>query len=142
MVADVVLLAALPLSIAAPAVAAVAAYINGRTLLSYDLHMLRSIVPVILASSWWDNRGRMNTFYRLEALATSKSSENRDFLRFEDRAYTYVQAYDTVLRYANWLKEKHGVKKGELVALDFQNTDTFVFLVFALWSLGAVPALI
>ncbi|KAK1753401.1 hypothetical protein QBC47DRAFT_42662 [Echria macrotheca] len=134
--------AAFPLAVAAPALAAVAAYINGRTQLSYDLHMLRSIVPTILASSWWETRGRMNTFYRLEALATSKSSENRDFLRFEDRAYTYAQAYDTVLRYANWLKKKHGVKKGELVALDFQNTDTFIFLVFALWSLGAVPALI
>ena len=87
-------------------------------------------------------RGRLNFFYRFEDLALEKSSQNRDFLRFEDRSYTYAQAYDIVLRYAAWLKEKRGVKKGEMVALDFQNTDTLLFLVLALWSLGAVPALI
>lgn len=84
----------------------------------------------------------MNLFYQLENLATTKSSENRVFLRFEDRAYTYEQAYDTVLRYANWLKDRRGVKRGDLVGLDFQNTDTFIFLVLATWAIGASPALL
>ncbi|KAK4246510.1 hypothetical protein C7999DRAFT_33126 [Corynascus novoguineensis] len=132
----------LPLPVAAPALAAAAAYINAKSHLSYDLRLLSSIVPTVTRVAWWTNRGRINFFYRLEDLATSKSSENRAFLRFEDKTYTYAQAYDTVLRYADWLKERRGVKKGELVALDFQNTDTFIFLLFALWSLGAVPALI
>ncbi|KAK5659225.1 hypothetical protein OQA88_1316 [Cercophora sp. LCS_1] len=137
-------MAALPvsMSVAAPALAAVAAYINARFLVSYDLDMLGSVIPAALKMAWWETRGRLNTFHRLEDLATSKSSENRVFLRFEDKAYTYAQAYDTVLRFSNWLKERRGVKKGQLVALDFQNTDTFVFLLFAIWSLGAVPALI
>ncbi len=104
--------------------------------------MLRSILPTLLNSTWWEARGRLNTFHRLEDLALSKSSENRAFLRFEDKVYTYAQTYDTVLRYSSWLKERGGVKKGELVALDFQNTDTFIFLLFAIWSLGATPALI
>ena len=132
----------LPLPIAVPALAAAAAYINARTLLYYDLNLVKSIVPTIANLGWWTNRGRLNFFYRFEDLATSKSSENRVFLRFEDRTYTYGQAYDTVLRYSNWLKERRGVQKGEMVALDFQNTDTFIFLVLALWALGAVPALI
>lgn len=132
----------IPLTLVAPAAAAAAAYINSKCLVSYDLHLLRSILPTLVASVWWESRGKLNTFYRLEALATSMSSENRDFLRFEDKAYTYAQAYDTVLRYATWLRERQGVKKGELVALDFQNTDTFIFLLFAIWSLGAVPALV
>lgn len=122
--------------------AAAAAYINARSLLFYDYGLLRSIVPTVTSVAWWSHRGRLNFFYRLEDLATSKSSENRMFLRFEDRTYTYAQAYDTVLRYANWLQERRGVQKGELVALDFQNTDTFIFLVLALWALGAVPALL
>ena len=122
--------------------AAAAAYINARFQVSYDLHMLKSILPTVSRSTWWKLRGRLNTFYRLEALATSKSSENRLFLRFEDKTYTYAQAYDTVLRYSSWLIEYHGVKRGELVALDFQNTDTLIFLLFAVWSLGAIPALI
>jgi acyl-CoA synthetase (AMP-forming)/AMP-acid ligase II len=132
----------LPLPVAVPALTAAAAYVNAKYLLSYDLYMLRCIVPTLANVAWWTNRGRLNFFYRLEDLATSKSSENRVFLRFEDRTYTYVQAYDMVLRYANWLKEQRGVRKGEMVALDFQNTDTFTFLLMALWALGAVPALI
>ncbi|KAL2179358.1 uncharacterized protein P884DRAFT_283292 [Thermothelomyces heterothallicus CBS 202.75] len=132
----------LPLPVAAPAFAAAAAYINAKSQLSYDLRLLNSIVPTVARLAWWTTRGRINFFYRLEDLATSKSSENRVFLRFEDKSYTYAQVYDTVLRYADWLKERRGVKKGELVALDFQNTDTFIFLLFALWALGAVPALI
>ncbi|KAL2130073.1 hypothetical protein VTI74DRAFT_6930 [Chaetomium olivicolor] len=135
-------MASLPLPVAVPAVAAAAAYINGRTLLSYDLSLLAAVVPTMAQVLWWTKRGRLNFFYRLEDLATSKSSENRIFLRFEDKSYTYAQAYDTVLRYATWLKDRRGVKKGEMVALDFQNTDTFIFLVLALWALGAVPALI
>ena len=132
----------MPLALAAPALAATAAYVNARYQVSYDLDMLGSILPTVVSAAWWGNRGRINTFYRLEALATSKSSENRIFLRFEDKQYTYGQAYDTVLRYANWLKQHRGVKTGELVALDFQNTDTLIFLLFAVWSLGAIPALI
>jgi acyl-CoA synthetase (AMP-forming)/AMP-acid ligase II len=131
-----------PVSIAAPALAAVAAYVNARYQVSYDLEMLGSVIPTVLRVAWWGTRGQLNTFYRLEALATSKSSENRIFLRFEDKQYTYAQAYDTALRYSNWLKTRRGVKKGELVALNFQNTDTFIFLIFAVWSLGAIPALI
>ncbi|KAK0648896.1 hypothetical protein B0T16DRAFT_371603 [Cercophora newfieldiana] len=131
-----------PVSLAAPALAAAAAYLNARWQVSYDVDMLTSVVPTLLNVAWWGARGQLNTFYRLEALATSKSSENRIFLRFEDKQYTYAQAYDTVLRYSNWLRVRRGVKKGELVALDFQNTDSFIFLLFAVWSLGAIPALI
>jgi acyl-coenzyme A synthetase/AMP-(fatty) acid ligase len=122
--------------------AAAAAYINAKSLAYYDVHLLTSIVPTVARMAWWEHRGRLNFFYRLEDLATSKSSENRIFLRFEDKTYSYAQVYDTVLRYADWLKERRGVKKGEMVALNFQNTDTFIFLLFALWALGAVPALI
>lgn len=129
-------------SIAGPALVGAAAYINARCQVYYDLHMLKSILPTVTRSAWWKLRGRLNTFYRLEALATSKSSKNRVFLRFEDQVYTHEQSYDTVLRYSAWLKEHHRIKKGELVALDFQNTDTLIFLLFAVWSLGAIPALI
>ena len=133
---------ALPLHLAVPALTAAAAYINGKTLLHYDLDLLGSIIPSVTRVAWWARRGRLNLFCRLEDLATAKSSADRIFLRFEDRTYTYAQAYDTVLRYAAWLRDRRGVRSGELVALDFQNTDTYIFLVLALWSFGAVPALI
>ncbi|KAL1835946.1 hypothetical protein VTJ49DRAFT_5846 [Mycothermus thermophilus] len=132
----------LPPSLAVPAITALAAYVNAKHLVSYDLNLLGAIVPALLSSLWQSKRGRLNVFYRLEDLALSKSSAARVFLKFEDRSYTYAQAYDTVLRYANWLRDRRGVKKGDMVALDFQNTDTFVFLMLALWALGATPALI
>ncbi|KAK3322010.1 hypothetical protein B0H66DRAFT_619357 [Apodospora peruviana] len=132
----------LPLPVAIPAVAAAAAYVNARYHVAHDLSLLASIIPATTIVHWNIYRGRVNFFYQLESLATSKSSANRPFILFEDRAYTYAQTYDTVLRYANWLQKHRGVKKGDLVSLDFQNTDTFIFLLLALWALGAKPALI
>ncbi|KAM7191896.1 hypothetical protein V8F33_008620 [Rhypophila sp. PSN 637] len=134
--------ASLPLPVLLAGGAAAAAYINGRTQFSYDLKLLSSVIPTSLLLNWRAYRGRVNFFYCLEDLATARSSANRAFVLFEDKSYTYAQTYDIVLRYANWLKERRGVKKDEIVALDFQNTDTFIFLLFALWALGAKPALI
>jgi len=62
--------------------------------------MLNSLIPTVTQSAWWKLRDRLNSFYQLEALATSKSFKNRVFLRFEDKVYTYAQAYDNVLRYS------------------------------------------
>ena len=56
--------------------------------------------------------------------------------------WTYAEAYDLVLKYAGWLSKVHGVQKGEIVAMDFTNKPQFIWIWFALWSLGAVPAFI
>jgi len=125
-----------------PAGAAIAAYINARHSLSYDQNLLAAITPSAITLLLRNYRGRLSLYYQFEYLATSKTSANRAFLKFEDKSYTYAQAYDNVLRYGNWLKTRRGVKKGEIVGLDFQNCDSFVFLILALWSLGAQPALI
>jgi acyl-coenzyme A synthetase/AMP-(fatty) acid ligase len=104
--------------------------------------LLGSAAPSFLNILWNEYRGRLNSFYRLESLATSKSSADRPFLLFDDEKYTYAQTYDYVLRYGHWLKTQMGVEKGDIVALDFQNTDQFVFLFMALWEIGAKPAFI
>lgn len=131
-----------PLPVAVPAIAAGAAYLNARSGFSYDARMASCILPTVLDLGWASYRGRLNLFYRLESLATSKSSADRPFLLFEDRRHTYAQAYDLVLRYGNWLRTRMGVEKDQIVALDFQNTDQFVFLFMALWAIGAKPAFI
>ncbi|OAA65808.1 long-chain-fatty-acid-ligase 1 [Niveomyces insectorum RCEF 264] len=135
-------LAILPSTIAVPAAAAGLAYLNARSALWYDLFLVRSVVPAALALAWFARTGRVNIFYRLEHRAKSPSTANRPFLLFEDHAYTYAQVYDRALRYGAWWKEKRGVQKDEVVAIDFMNSDTFLFLWLGLWAIGAKPAFI
>jgi acyl-coenzyme A synthetase/AMP-(fatty) acid ligase len=129
-------------SAAIPATAAAAAYLNARLSIGYDVNLLQSIAPSAAGAFWRQYRGRLNLFYRLQDIATSATTAQRAFLRFEDQAWTYAQAYDLTLRHANWLRTQYGVKKGDIVALDFQNTSSLVFLILALWALGARPALV
>lgn len=87
-------------------------------------------------------RNQLNLFYFLEHWATSKSHADRDVLLFEDRRYTYAQFYDKVLRYGTYLRAHHSIKPGDIVAMDFQNSDTFLFIWWGLWAIGAKPAFI
>lgn len=88
------------------------------------------------------NAGRGNSFYTVEEHANNPKIANETFLVFEGRTWTFKQFYEQVLRYAGWLHETHNVVSGEIVALDFTNTPAYVFLIVAIWSLGARPALI
>ena len=47
-----------------------------------------------------------------------------------------------MLKYATWMKTKYAVAPGEIIAMDFTNSPTFVFIWLAIWSLGAKPAFI
>lgn len=84
----------------------------------------------------------MNQFYVLERAAQNKASANRTFIIFEGKSYTYRETYEQVLKYGTWLRERFGVKPKDIVAINFQNSDVFVFLWFGLWSIGAKPAFI
>jgi len=78
----------------------------------------------------------------LEDHALHRTSSNNAFLIHNGRQWTYWQAYDTVLKYGTWLKNEQGVKSGEIVAIDFINSDVFIWIWLGLWSIGAKPALI
>lgn len=134
-------MAALPFALAAGAVAGTA-YLNARLSLEHDALFLSifgtSVVRVIRAV----RAGRLNVFYQLERHALDATRSKRTFLIFEGRTWTYGRFYQEVLRCGHWLRTTHGVKPREVVALDFQNSDTFVLLWFGLWSIGAVPAFI
>lgn len=88
-----------------------------------------------------EKKDRLNHFYRLEDHALSSHS-NRVLLIFEGRQWTYREVYDRALSYGSWLKQKHDVKAKEIVAVDFINSEQFIFLWFGLWSIGAKPAFI
>lgn len=84
----------------------------------------------------------VNLFYAFEETALAPRNAARTWLIYEGRAWTWPETYDMVLRYAVWLQRQRAVQPGETVALDFTNRPTCLFLLLALWSLGAVPALI
>lgn len=132
----------MPLAVAAPAALAGYAYLNAKSGLWYDLLMSR----VVYTTHWRLFQGmrqdRLNLFYWIEHWAQSKTHADVDAVLFEDRRYTYAQFYDRVLRYGTYLRSHHGIKPGSIVAMDFQNSDTFLLLWFGLWAIGAKPAFI
>ncbi|OAA81800.1 AMP-dependent synthetase/ligase [Akanthomyces lecanii RCEF 1005] len=131
-----------PLAVAAPAALAGAAYLNAKSGLWYDLMLQKIGIMTMIRLMRGVRTNQLSLFYFLEHWAQSKSHADRAVLLFEDRRYTYAQFYDKVLRYGTYLRAHHGIKPGAIVAIDFQNSDTFLFLWWGLWAIGAKPAFI
>ncbi|KAK2034040.1 AMP-binding enzyme [Colletotrichum zoysiae] len=131
-----------PLAIAVPAAVAAYSYVNARISLWYDKQLLSYALPATLSTLWRERTDRLNGFYVLERAALNKSTANRTLIIFEGKTYTYRETYDQVLKYGTWLRERFGVKPKDIIAINFQNSDVFIFLWFGLWSIGAKPAFI
>ncbi|KAH9841220.1 Very long-chain fatty acid transport protein [Teratosphaeria destructans] len=143
-------LAEIPRSVALPALVAAGAYINGKYGVSQDIWAISQALWLQIRMGQLEKKDRVNCFYKLEEWAIDAKTAGRTFLVIpsdESRPgaqteWTYAEAYETILKYARWLKEAHGVQKEEIVAMDFTNRPIFVWVWFALWSLGAKPAFI
>lgn len=128
--------------LATSAAVAAGAYLNAKLRLSDDYAFLSSFAK---AQRDHDKRiaaNRVNLFYKLEEHAHNPKTADKTFLIYEGKSWTFRQAYDNALRYAGWLHKTHNVVAGEIVALDFMNSASFIFLTLAIWSLGAAPAFI
>lgn len=130
-----------PLSLAAPAATAGLAYLSAKTNFAIDYRTVGSSIKARFWTAMKERRDRLNLFYTLEDYAKGKLA-NEVFLIFEGRQWTYLETYTTVLRYGTWLQKKHGVKPKQIVAMDFLNSEKFIFIWFGLWSFGAKPAFI
>lgn len=104
--------------------------------------MLTSILPAAVRNLWREYRDRSNSFYRLEYRARQPASAGRPFILFGDQSWTYAQVYEKALRYGAWLRQKLDVRPKDVVAVDMQNSDEFIFLCFGLWAVGAKPAFV
>ncbi|KAK4139995.1 fatty acid transporter protein [Dichotomopilus funicola] len=118
------------------------AYLNARFSLAHDWLFFRIIGSTLLDLAWAKRVDRINLFYVLEKHARNDLLAGKPFVLFEGKEYTYAETYDTVLRYGTWLRKRLGVRERDIVALNYQNSETFVFLWFALWAIGAKPAFI
>ncbi|KAF2205933.1 acetyl-CoA synthetase-like protein [Delitschia confertaspora ATCC 74209] len=128
------------LPLALPAAAAGLAYLNGRFAVSYDWALLSSYVESQVGGVVRQYKDNLNLFYELEAHAQS-SRANHPFVKYNGRSWTYSEVYGMSLKYGTWFNSK-GVQKDEVVAMDFTNSEVFIWVWFGLWSIGAKPAFI
>lgn len=63
------------------------------------------------------------------------------FLIYHGQQWTYKEAQAEIHKRASWLQQ-FNIKKNEIVALDFTNKPSFIWLWFGLWAIGACPAFI
>jgi acyl-CoA synthetase (AMP-forming)/AMP-acid ligase II len=131
-----------PVPLAAAGVVAGAAYLNARFSLEHDCLFFRILGSTSLNLFRAARADRINIFYVLEKQALDKTTARRPFILFQGTSYTYAETYQLVLRYGAWLQERYGLRQGDVVALDYENSDTFIVLWFALWAIGAKPAFI
>ncbi|KAK5109696.1 hypothetical protein LTR62_006819 [Meristemomyces frigidus] len=140
----------IPTSLVLPAGAASLAYLNAKYGITQDLWMIYLIIKFGRIEATKQAQDKINIFNDFERWALDPQGSRRTFLMIpnvagmpqQQTAWTYHEAYETVLKYARWLQDVHGVKKNEIVALDFTNKPQFIWMWLALWSLGAKPAFI
>jgi acyl-CoA synthetase (AMP-forming)/AMP-acid ligase II len=130
-----------PLALAAPAALATLAYLDAKAGISYDYRVVGSVLYTQFLIALKQRRDRLNVFYKLEEHALGKRA-NYISLIFEGRQWTYKEVYQTTLKYGTWLKTRYNVKPKEIVAMDFINSEKFIFIWLGLWAIGAKPAFI
>ncbi|TVY32319.1 Fatty acid transporter protein [Lachnellula occidentalis] len=130
-----------PLALAAPAAAASLAYINAKTSFFYDYSVLGAALKGVVSTRLREKKDRLSPFYDIEQHAQGKLAD-KTLLFFEGRQWTYKAVYQTALKYGTWLKTKYHIMPKEIVAIDFMNSEHFVFIWLGLWSIGAKPAFI
>ena len=130
-----------PLALAAPAAVAGLAYLNARTSFTYDLRVTGNGIKAQILIALRTKKDRLSAFYILEDHALGKQA-NETFLVFEGKQWTYKEFYDIAVKHGTWLKTKYNIKSKQVVAMDFMNSDKFMFVWFGLWSIGAKPAFI
>ncbi|RMZ80462.1 hypothetical protein DV737_g3039, partial [Chaetothyriales sp. CBS 132003] len=136
LIEEVPLAATVPLSVAG------LAYLNARWRLPEDWRTLKAVFQ---SASHFKRRlkdDRVNSFYLIEDHSNNPAVANQPFLIFRGKTWTFQQTYDRCLRYAGWLHSTWKVQRGDMVAVDLLNSAEFIFLLLAIWSLGATPALI
>lgn len=131
-----------PLTVSIPATAAAWAYLNAKSGVWYDWLMIKTAATGAFRMVLSQRRDKLNLFYLMEDHAQNPKLSNKTFLIFEGKSWTYSEAYDMILRYGAWLREAHGVKPKDIVAINYQNSETFIFIWWGLWSIGAKPAFI
>jgi hypothetical protein len=126
-------LSTVPLALSVPGAVAGLAYLNARAALFYDWQTIGSGIAAQVRCALKEKGDRLNAFYVLEEHAKGKLANNA-FLIFEGEKWTYKETYEMALKYGTWFKTRYGIKSKEIVAMDFMNSEKFIFVWFGLWA--------
>jgi long-subunit acyl-CoA synthetase (AMP-forming) len=130
-----------PIVAGAAGASAVAAYLNAKFHIAYDLKNARAgLNPSSEVVKFITNRvesKRVLTYHILEDHAL-RNQPNKPFLIFEGKTWTYRQFFDCIIRVGNWLMNDLGIGVEEVVAIDGGNSPEYLMLWFALEAIGAV----
>ncbi|KAL1858586.1 long-chain fatty acid transporter fat1 [Paecilomyces lecythidis] len=132
----------IPLQVAVPAAVASLAYLDAKLAFTYDWKLINSLLKLTLRRRWEEYRDRLNLFFVLEKHAQSAKTANHPFIVYNGQTWTFKETYEIALRYGAYFRKTYGVQPREIVAMDFMNSSTFIFIWLGLWSIGAVPAFI
>lgn len=120
--------------------AALAAYLNAKFHIAYDLkHARGGLAPSQDVLDFITERivkRRVLTYHVLEDQAL-RNRPNDPFLVFEGNTWTYKQFFEAITGVGNWLMNDLGVQVGEMVAIDGGNSPEYLMLWFALDAIGA-----
>lgn len=129
---------------AAAGTVAAAAYLDAKYHIRHDLNILRKAGNSFATMRFLENavkKDEMLMFFILEDHAL-RQRPNQLFLIFENRTWTYLEFYKCILRVGNWLLKDLGIQRGEIVALDGDNSPEYLMLWLALEGIGAVPSFV
>lgn len=120
--------------------AALAAYLNAKFHIAYDLKNARAgfaqSQDVVDFLTDRVVKKRVLAYHILEDHAL-RNQPDHPFLIFEGHTWTYKDFFDAITRVGNWLMNDLGVKVGEIVAIDGGNSPEYIMLWFALDAIGA-----
>jgi acyl-CoA synthetase (AMP-forming)/AMP-acid ligase II len=130
----------IPLAYSVPAAAALWSYLDAKYFLKEDVRKIYYFIAATIFATLKERRDELNPFYVLEAWA--QKTPDKTFLLFEGKSFTYKQAYERVLKHGTWMKSRFGLESGQVVAMDFVNSDDFIWVWLGMWSIGVTPAFI
>lgn len=103
---------------------------------------MSALVKLTIRRRLAEYRDRLNLFFVLEKHAQSAKTADHPFIVYNGQTWTFKETYEIALRYGTYFRNTHRVQPREIVAMDFMNSSTFLFIWMGLWSIGAVPAFI
>lgn len=120
--------------------AALAAYLNAKFHIIYDLENARGgLAPSQEVLNYMADRvvKKRVLMYHIWEDQALRNCPNHPFLIFEGKTWTYREFFGAIVRAGNWLMNDLEVQVGEVVAIDGGNSPEYLMLWFALDAIGA-----